>query len=375
MSKNAFSSSVIALCRAGFERDCAAELAALSAEQNCYGFAKHLPSQGWVEFQFYTETDASKFVQQNPVAQLIFVRQMMLLIATIEPLPEKDRVGSVLNALDEHHDSIAAVLGKTLSALKVGGISVDYPDTEEGKSVAKFAKKFVVPMRQALRSEQLLSRKENLLAPQLHVLLPHFQQCLIGVTFATGRSDYHNGIHRLKFPPDAPSRSTLKLDEAILDLLTSEQRASLFREGARAVDLGACPGGWTYQLVIRGMSVEAVDNGAMAESLMRTGLVSYAAADGFKYRPEFGSVELVVCDMIERPDRVATLITDWLINGWARAAIFNLKLPMKQRYETTAELLTQLKQRLANESNTAWVVRCKQLYHDRDEVTVSIIPR
>ena len=30
------------------------------------------------------------------------------------------------------------------------------------------------------------------------------------------------------------------------------------------VDLGACPGGWTYQLVKRGLFVYAVDHGKMA---------------------------------------------------------------------------------------------------------------
>ena len=32
-----------------------------------------------------------------------------------------------------------------------------------------------------------------------------------------------------------------------------------------AVDLGACPGGWTYQLVKRNMWVYSVDNGPMAQ--------------------------------------------------------------------------------------------------------------
>lgn len=43
-----------------------------------------------------------------------------------------------------------------------------------------------------------------------------------------------------------------------------------------AVDLGACPGGWTYQLVKRNMWVSSVDNGPMAQSLMDTGQVTAA---------------------------------------------------------------------------------------------------
>ncbi len=138
------------------------------------------------------------------------------------------------------------------------------------------------------------------------------------------------GIHRLKFPTDAPSRSTLKLEEAIVTMLDARQREQVLRAGGRAVDLGACPGGWTYQLVQREMYVEAVDNGLIADSLMKTGLVGHFAEDGFTYRPEYGRVDLLVCDMIEQPDRVARLMGDWLVKQLADHAIFNLKLPMKK---------------------------------------------
>ncbi len=55
--------------------------------------------------------------------------------------------------------------------------------------------------------------------------------------------------------------------------------------GMWAVDLGACPGGWTYQLVKRNMWVYSVDNGPMAQSLMDTGQVTWLREDGFKFRP------------------------------------------------------------------------------------------
>ena len=78
------------------------------------------------------------------------------------------------------------------------------------------------------------------------------------------------GIPRLKFPSDAPSRSTLKLEEAFHVLF---RRTSGTSAGERHVcrRSGACPGGWTYQLVKRNMWVSSVDNGPMAQSLMDTG--------------------------------------------------------------------------------------------------------
>ena len=100
-------------------------------------------------------------------------------------------------------------------------------------------------------------------------------------------------------------------------MLSAKQQEQVLRTGGRAVDLGACPGGWTYQLVKRGMYVEAIDNGLVADSLMQTGLVEHHAADGFTYKPQFGRVDLLVCDMIEQPDRVAKLMGDWLVKHWA----------------------------------------------------------
>lgn len=38
----------------------------------------------------------------------------------------------------------------------------------------------------------------------------------------------------------------------------------------------------------------------------------------------------MVCDMVEKPAKVAALMAQWLVNGWCRETIFNLKLPMKK---------------------------------------------
>ena len=77
------------------------------------------------------------------------------------------------------------------------------------------------------------------------------------------------------------------------------------------------------------MWVYAVDNGPMAPSLMDTGQVTHCREDGFKFRPPRSNISWLVCDMVEKPVRVASLMTEWLVNGWCREAIFNLKLPMK----------------------------------------------
>ncbi len=88
--------------------------------------------------------------------------------------------------------------------------------------------------------------------------------------------------------------------------------------------------GWTYQLVKRNMWVYSVDNGPMAQSLMDTGQVTWLREDGFKFRPTRSNISWMVCDMVEKPAKVAALMAQWLVNGWCRETIFNLKLPMKK---------------------------------------------
>ena len=171
---------------------------------------------------------------------------------------------------------------------------------------------------------------------------------------------------RLKFPQQSPSRSTLKLDEGFLTLLSDKERKHRVKAGMNAVDLGACPGGWTYQLVRRGMFVQAVDNGLMADTLMESGQVIHYQADGFKFKPKKKNIDWLVCDMIEQPRKVARLMAQWVNEDWCKQAMFNLKLPMKKRFESVMECFDIIDA----EISSSYQLRAKHLYHDRDEVTV-----
>lgn len=179
------------------------------------------------------------------------------------------------------------------------------------------------------------------------------------------------GIPRLRFPNDAPSRSTLKLEEAFHIFIPYEEWDERLKSGLNAVDLGASPGGWTYQLVKRSMIVYAIDNGTMNSKLMETGQVKHYREDGFKFEPKKHNIYWLVCDMVEKPSKVTELITKWLISGWCREAIFNLKLPMKKRYEEVKQNLQLLNEKLNNKHINVQI-QAKQLYHDREEVTVHV---
>jgi hypothetical protein len=90
-------------------------------------------------------------------------------------------------------------------------------------------------------------------------------------------------------------------------MMDADERQRLLQPGMRAVDLGAAPGGWTWVLTRHHVQVSAIDNGPLAAHVMDTGLVTHVRADGFRWRPA-KTVDWLVCDMVEQPIRVATLI-------------------------------------------------------------------
>ena len=75
--------------------------------------------------------------------------------------------------------------------------------------------------------------------------------------------------------------------------------------------------------------------------------------------------------MVEQPRGVAERMAIWFREGWCRHAVFNLKLPMKKRWDET-RLCLELFERQAEKPLT---IRARQLYHDREEITVFATPQ
>lgn len=347
-------------CRSGFEKECAGEIQDKAAHLEVYGYSRLKKNTGFVVFECYQEKDAAKLVRELDFQSLIFARQMVAVAAECEALPSDDRISPILASMSEVDDFPLC-----------GDLRIETPDTNEAKELLKFCRKFTVPLRQALRGKGILLAKENAKKPVLHVCFIAPGHCYIGYSLTNNNSAFYMGIPRLKFPADAPSRSTLKLEEAFHVFIPKDEWEERLAPGMWAVDLGACPGGWTYQLVQRSMFVHAVDNGQMAQSLMDTGQVTHHMADGFKFEPPRKNITWLVCDMIEKPSRVAQLMGEWLICGWAKETIFNLKLPMKGRYDEVLDDIENLKLFL-RENGVKYRLQAKHLYHDREEITVHI---
>ena len=65
---------------------------------------------------------------------------------------------------------------------------------------------------------------------------------------------------------------------------------------------------------------------------------------------------------------IAALIARWMAEGHCRRAMFNLKLPMKKRYEEILICRRIIEEALDN-AEVPFSLSFKQLYHDREEVT------
>ena len=333
---------IILYCRPGFEKECAAEITDRAAQKEIFGFAKVKENSGYVIFECYQDDQAELLIKQISFRTLIFARQMFVAGDLLANLSTEDRITPIINVLSGTVD-------------KAGG----------------FCRKFTVPLRQALRNKRILLKVQNPSRPVIHLLFINNNSCYVGYSLSQNNSPFYMGIPRLKFPADAPSRSTLKLEEAFHIFIPYEEWDERLKGGLNAVDLGACPGGWTYQLVKRSMMVYAIDNGPMNEKLMETGQVKHYREDGFKFMPKKHNIYWLVCDMVEKPAKVTELIAKWLINGWCREAIFNLKLPMKKRYEEVKQNLQLLIEELNNNQINVQI-QAKQLFHDREEVTVHV---
>jgi 23S rRNA (cytidine2498-2'-O)-methyltransferase len=169
------------------------------------------------------------------------------------------------------------------------------------------------------------------------------------------------GRTRVRVAADAPSRAARKLEEALAWIGVAPGPGEL------CADLGAAPGGWTYVLAERRARVIAVDPAKLRPDLLTRKGVRHVQESAFTFTPD-EPVDWLFCDMAWRPLEAAALLAKWGRKRWARILVANIKLPMTRKAEILARVRTIL------EREGEWNhVRAKQLYHDRDEITLTAL--
>ena len=301
-------SVVVAHCRAGFEPEAAADLAAAAAAAGTTVEVDAPAGRGYV-VATPRVFDSQRWPRALQDAPPVFVRSLFFgsgphaLFADGTPRGRPDRVAPLAALLAAFrrdcrqpgvglHQRTAAVFGE---------LRMETADTNDGKELSGLCRRLELPLAGELLADGALVELEDADAPAalpaLHVLFVDGAHVFVGTSAAPWGSPYAMGIPRLHLPRGAPSRSTLKLAEAIQTFL-GDDAGDLLHAGMKAVDLGAAPGGWTWQLVRRGLRVTAVDNGPLKGDVAQDPLVTHLRVDGLTYVPR-RPVDWMVCDIVE----------------------------------------------------------------------------
>jgi len=352
--------TLVALSRAGFEREAAIDVVRAAAATGARAVAAPIPGAGYATAAADV-LDVAAVRTHIATHPAIFARSVFVgsgphpLLAAGDAPTRADRMPALLAAIG----TLAAAADH---APPWRSVWVEHADSDEGKALSRLARALQACLETALVEAGRIDAD----APnRLHVFLTDGRTAFIGTSDAAA-SRWPMGIPRLRRAGPAPSRSAQKLAEAFVVFL-GERENELPRPGQRAVDLGAAPGGWTWVLASRGLKVVAVDNGPLKGAVAHDPLVRHVRADGLSWRPP-RPVDWLVCDIVERPARIAEVVAGWIADGDAHAAIFNLKLPMKQRYDEVRRCEALIAGRL-RASGVRATLELRHLYHDREEVT------
>ena len=342
--------SIVAHCRPGFEPECTSDLLRIAAGARTKLRCDVIRGSAFAVVSA-DEFDAKRWQSAIEIAPPWFARSIFIGDGP-HLLSRRDRVTPLLAIARLHEPPFSTIWLET-------------PDTNEGKLRSGLCRRLAPLLEEKAREAGLLVSTGA--QKRLHALFIDEASAWVGVSDAATGSPWPMGIPRLALPRSAPSRSTLKLAEALLTFLSEDESARLLKPGMLAVDLGAAPGGWTWQLARRGLSVTAVDNGPLKGDVAHDPLVAQLRVDGLTWRPR-RPVDWMVCDIVLQPSRIAALVAAWVAEGACRRTIFNLKLPMKKRYaevERCAALIGEALER----RRLRYALKFKQLYHDREEIT------
>ncbi|MDR1530599.1 MAG: methyltransferase domain-containing protein [Clostridiales bacterium] len=171
-------------------------------------------------------------------------------------------------------------------------------------------------------------------------------------------SSWPGGMHRFAKYDGQVSRAEFKLLEA-LDVFGPDLSGF-----ARALDLGAAPGGWSKVMLERGLAVTAVDPAEMSPRILRDKRLTHfkCSAQEFMER-DLGFYDLIMNDM--RMDATESADITRGLRGRLSGqglVIITLKLPKRKNLAAAERGLNILRQGYAE-------VRAKQLFHNRSEIT------
>ncbi len=133
-------------------------------------------------------------------------------------------------------------------------------------------------------------------------------------------SPFPNGEPDFKESKIPPSRAYLKLWEAFTILKRMPEK------GDRCLDVGACPGGWTWVLASLGARVLAIDRAPLDSNVSKMPGVEFKKGDAFTYKPKDpDSFDWIFSDLICYPEKLYEWVESWRKAGKAKNFLCTLK--------------------------------------------------
>jgi 23S rRNA (cytidine2498-2'-O)-methyltransferase len=176
-------------------------------------------------------------------------------------------------------------------------------------------------------------------------------------------SDWSGGAIRFKKELNQISRAKFKLLEA-------EYAFSLdLHKHHKALDIGAAPGGWTSLLLERGLQVTAIDPAALHESLLNHPQLTYLRKNISEVKLRANEFDLLVCDMSFSPKLTVRYLMDVM---FALASGGTFIMTVKFMHKKPFQMIRDVVQSLAPHVE---LVKAKQLFHNREELTMFFLKK
>lgn len=130
-------SGLLAYCRAGFEKELAAELDDIAADAGLIGFVRTEPNTGFAVFESFEPVPVSSLGEHTDWRKPVFARQLLPWFARVDDLPERDRATPIVEAVKA-------------TGQRFSGVVLETPDTDVAKQQSGFCKRFTEPLSKAL---------------------------------------------------------------------------------------------------------------------------------------------------------------------------------------------------------------------------------
>jgi 23S rRNA (cytidine2498-2'-O)-methyltransferase len=144
--------------------------------------------------------------------------------------------------------------------------------------------------------------------------------------------------------PDTISRAGAKIAEALHYLLMHRPPLAA---GSHWLELGACPGGMTSELLARGQRVTAVDRAPLDPRLNQRAGLTFVQADVGTFTPgEGGAYDAMLCDLNGSPeDAIGHVIRLARYLRQRGLVVFTLKVPRVESVAETCAVFRQIVKR------------------------------